>query len=76
MGGVQRTSHYDIGSRNIMAVRLWLMNHGLPIFKSQVGENTDESLIFLRILASVGEAVEPHGRKGEYAAHHAVSFSR
>jgi chemotaxis protein CheD len=65
MGGVQRTSLYDIGSRNIMAVRLWLMNHGLPIFKSQVGGNNGRKLHFLTHTGDVWlKQLNSSGREG------------
>lgn len=47
MGGAQRTTLYDIGGRNILAVRLWLMNHGLPVSRSQVGGSHGRKLHFL-----------------------------
>lgn len=47
MGGTERTNLYDIGGRNIHAVRSWLMNHGLPVSKSHVGGNQGRKLHFL-----------------------------
>jgi len=47
MGGAERTTLYDIGGRNIRAVRQWLMVHGMPIAKSQIGGNQGRKLHFL-----------------------------
>jgi len=35
MGGIERTNLYDIGGRNIQAVRRWLWEHGLAVSRSQ-----------------------------------------
>ena len=47
MGGTERTNLYDIGGRNLRAVRGWLMIHGLPIAKSQIGGHQGRKLHFL-----------------------------
>lgn len=47
MGGAERTTLYDIGGRNVRAVRQWLMVHGLPISKSHIGGNQGRKLHFL-----------------------------
>lgn len=47
MGGAERTNLYDIGGRNVRAVRQWLMGHGLPIAKSQVGGCQGRKMHFL-----------------------------
>lgn len=47
MGGTERTTLYDIGGRNVRAVRQWLMAHGMPIAKAQVGGNQGRKLHFL-----------------------------
>jgi len=47
MGGAGRTNHYDIGGRNLSAVRQWLLGHGLPISKSQTGGVQGRKLHFL-----------------------------
>ena len=43
----ERANLYDIGGRNLHAVRQWLMVHGLPIAKSQTGGNQGRKLHFL-----------------------------
>lgn len=47
MGGTERTNLYDIGGRNVRAVREWLLAHALPIARSQVGGNQGRKLHFL-----------------------------
>ena len=47
MGGTERTNLYDIGGRNIRAVRYWLTNHGLPLSRSQVGGSQGRKLHYL-----------------------------
>lgn len=47
MGGVERTNLYDIGGRNLGAVRRWLFGHGLSISKSQTGGSHGRKLHFL-----------------------------
>ena len=43
----ERVNLYDIGGRNVKAVRQWLMHHGLPITNSQTGGNQGRKLMFL-----------------------------
>lgn len=47
MGGAERTNLYDIGGRNIFAVRKWLLEHGLTVSRSQVGGSHGRKLHFL-----------------------------
>jgi chemotaxis protein CheD len=47
VGGVERASFYDIGGRNVCAVRQWLLGHGLSISKSQTGGVHGRKLHFL-----------------------------
>lgn len=47
MGGQERTTLYDIGGRNIRAVRQWLLAHELPVTRSQTGGNYGRKLHFL-----------------------------
>lgn len=42
-----RANLYDIGGRNVKAVRQWLMRQGLPIASSQTGGNQGRKLMFL-----------------------------
>ena len=42
-----RANLYDIGGRNLRAVKQWLMVHGLPVSKSQTGGNQGRKLHFL-----------------------------
>jgi len=46
-GGEERTNLYDIGGRNISAVRQWLSGHGLSISRSQTGGSHGRKLHFL-----------------------------
>jgi len=47
MGGAERMNLYDIGGRNLSAVRQWLFGHGLSISKSQTGGRHGRKLHFL-----------------------------
>jgi len=47
MGGTERTNLYDIGGRNILAVRKWLTEHGLAVCRSQIGGSHGRKLHFL-----------------------------
>jgi chemotaxis protein CheD len=47
MGGTERTNLYDIGGRNLHAVRQWLLSHSVPIAKAQIGGNHGRKLHFL-----------------------------
>jgi chemotaxis protein CheD len=42
-----RANLYDIGGRNLRAVKQWLMAHGLQVSRSQIGGNQGRKLHFL-----------------------------
>jgi chemotaxis protein CheD len=42
-----RANLYDIGGRNLRAVKQWLMVHGMPVSKSQTGGSKGRKLHFL-----------------------------
>lgn len=47
MGGMERTNLYDIGGRNVLAVRKWLSGRGLAVSRSQTGGSQGRKLHFL-----------------------------